>query len=102
MNIFVIIVLYNPTEEDLQHTKHVAEIEAGFIIDNSEKASLPNKIGKMNYICNKKEFGHCGGTKIWHYKRLSQKIPNRMLCFSTKIQGLFQPMQKILLPNTSK
>ena len=48
MNIFVIIVLYNPTEEDLQHTKHVAEIEAGFIIDNSEKASLPNKIGKMN------------------------------------------------------
>ena len=38
MNIFVIIVLYNPTEEDLQHTKHVAEIEGGFIIDNSEKA----------------------------------------------------------------
>lgn len=57
MNIFVIIVLYNPTEEDLQHTKHVAEIEAGFIIDNSEKASLPNKIGKMSYICNKKNLG---------------------------------------------
>lgn len=53
----IIIVLFNPGKEDLRYVEDLSTRHAGYIIDNSNSPSLPEHVGNMQYICNRKNLG---------------------------------------------
>lgn len=53
----VIVILFNPSKEDLEYVKGLSAVQNGYIIDNSSKPSLAEVTGKMHYICNGKNIG---------------------------------------------
>lgn len=54
----LVIVLYNPTDDDLHHARMMADENEGMIVDNS---TLPNfadeRVGKMRYCCFEANLG---------------------------------------------
>jgi len=58
MYIAVIIVLYNPSESDIDNVRDIAGKNFGVIIDNSCTPFTEKSIvGNMKYICNRKNMG---------------------------------------------
>ena len=56
--IAVVIILYNPSEEDISHSMKQAALWYGVIVDNSAEPFTDNtRIGNMLYICNRKNVG---------------------------------------------
>ena len=56
--IAVIIVLYNPSEDDICNARNIARNYRGVIVDNSEKPfTADKKIERMHYICNRANKG---------------------------------------------
>ena len=54
----VIIVLYNPSADDILNVRNIAKRYRGVIVDNSEKPFTPDdKIEKMHYVCNRANKG---------------------------------------------
>lgn len=54
----VIIILYNPSEEDIGNAESVAKTYRGVIVDNSDLPfTKDSKIGRMHYVCNKANKG---------------------------------------------
>jgi len=54
----VIVVLFNPSEEDISNVTNLAAHYYGVIVDNSEKPISQNGyIGLMHYVCNGKNRG---------------------------------------------
>ena len=71
----VIIILYNPSEEDIGNAESVAKTYRGVIVDNSD---LPftndSKIGRMHYVCNKANKGIAEAQNIGMRMMLGEKI----------------------------
>lgn len=58
LSIAVIIILYNPSEEDIRYTRDMAKLWNGIIVDNSTiPFTVERNIGNMMYICNKSNLG---------------------------------------------
>ena len=56
--IAVVVVLFNPSESDIQNVRGLSSAYDGAIIDNSEKPfSELATIGRMRYVCNKRNLG---------------------------------------------
>lgn len=54
----VIIILYNPSKEDISNVVDIARYSKGIIVDNSIKPFTKDSVvGNMSYICNKKNLG---------------------------------------------
>ncbi len=54
----VIIILFNPSGEDIAQAELMATLWEGVIVDNSDTPFTPHdRIGKMRYICNKANLG---------------------------------------------
>ena len=54
----VIIVLYNPSADDILNVRNIAKRYRGVIVDNSENPFTPyDKIEKMHYVCNRANKG---------------------------------------------
>lgn len=51
-NIALIIVLYNPTKEQLFRVRQLGSSYRGVIVDNSPIRNFPNAIGNMSYLFN--------------------------------------------------
>lgn len=57
-DIAIVIILYNPSNEDIRHCKELASQWRGAIIDNSTTPFTNDaNIGNMLYICNGKNLG---------------------------------------------
>lgn len=58
MNIGIIIVLFNPSQEDLRHAELMADAHKGVIVDNSATRSFPaDRVGLMHYLPLMDNFG---------------------------------------------
>jgi len=56
--IAVILVLYNPKEEDVANARNVASRNRGVIVDNSTVSiTKDKKVGRMHYVCNYANLG---------------------------------------------
>lgn len=54
----LIIVLYNPSDDDLKHARMMAEENRGMIVDNSAQPNFgEEQVGKMRYCCFKENLG---------------------------------------------
>ncbi len=54
----IIIVLYNPTKDDIAYVKDLAKNAEGVVVDNSDCPSISGqKIGNMTYISNRANLG---------------------------------------------
>ena len=50
-SVAVVIVLYNPSDEDAANVRRLSEAHAGVIVDNSPKPAFQgNRLGKMHYV----------------------------------------------------
>ena len=74
-NIAVIIILYNPSAEDIGHAKQIAAEWQGVIVDNSTKGFTDDiVVGNMRYICNHNNLGIAEAQNIAiHYIMAHQK-----------------------------
>ena len=52
-NIFVVIVFYNPIEEDIKHAQMLSERYDGVVVDNSSSPSCDSSMfSRFKYIAN--------------------------------------------------
>lgn len=50
-NIGIVIILFRPSQEELERTQHIASLYEGVIVDNSENNNFPTeRVGKMAYV----------------------------------------------------
>ncbi len=55
---FIIIVFYNPTEEDIKHAQMLSERYDGVVVDNSSSPSCDSSMfSRFKYIANNKNLG---------------------------------------------
>lgn len=58
IRVALIIVLFNPQEEDIQHVQMMAKSNEGIIVDNSAQPNFPtDSVFLMKYRCFKKNLG---------------------------------------------
>lgn len=73
-DIAVIIILYNPSKEDIENAKSIAALWDGVIVDNSPAPiDACSTIGKMKYICNHSNLGIAEAQNIGIRELLSEK-----------------------------
>ena len=73
--IAVVVVLFNPSESDIQNVRGLSSAYDGAIIDNSEKPfSEMATIGRMRYVCNKRNLGIAAAQNIGIRLILEQDI----------------------------
>lgn len=57
-NIYIIIILFNPTKTEIDNVKNISSLFRGTIIDNSSKHNFnTTELNKMQYIALKKNIG---------------------------------------------
>ena len=57
-NIFVVIVFYNPIEEDIKHAQMLSERYDGVVVDNSSSPSCDSSMfSRFKYIANNENLG---------------------------------------------
>ncbi len=58
MQISIIVILYNPTDKQMEHLRIIAKCYTGVIVDNSQKANITGEqIGLMKYVFNNGNLG---------------------------------------------
>ncbi len=56
--IAVVVILFNPSESDIQNVRELSCVYDGIVVDNSETPFTDNSaIGKMRYVCNNSNLG---------------------------------------------
>ena len=57
-SIAVVIVLFNPSESDIQNVRELSVVYDGVVVDNSETPCIGEPtIGRLKYVCNKRNLG---------------------------------------------
>lgn len=76
IRVALVIVLYNPDDEDLRHALMMAEGNEGIIVDNSPTPNIKEaKVGKMTYHCFERNAG-IAAAQNFAIKRLLENTQN--------------------------
>ncbi len=81
LNPVLVIIFFHPDEEDLNYVNKLGERYEGYIIDNSEKESLPGQVGHFTYICNHQNLGIAEAQNIALQKIIDENRHSHVILF---------------------
>lgn len=117
-DIAVVIVLFNPSESDIQNVRELSVFYYGVVVDNSETPCIVEPtVGRLRYICNKRNLGIAEAQNIGistildqnaythivfldQDSRLPKSYPNDIVTEFSKLKPLY-PKLAILGPTVS-
>ena len=81
MTTALVIVLFNPTDDDIHHLQHVAQLYPGVIVDNSERPHFGSEqVGLMHYVFLGGNMGIAYAQNVG-IEHIMQQVPAKHIVF---------------------